>query len=166
MPDGIELLARWRGGLWANLFAQLRYTVEPGDRKPILFHHWEHHFKFLPEDEVRQTAEMWAILPAVVAATDIVQLNRMASGMLYDLAVSLGWRKLTAREKQKAGISLDSPQWQRRDSIALRLAQSQGIKLGVGEYTLRASYNEPRLRGICVQCQEPNEHCGCRRVDG
>jgi len=135
--DQCAVIAMYQGGgFWAQAFPCLRYSVEPGPRKGVLLHQWDAHFRFLPGDDVRQLAEMYDLWPDVIAATDIVVLNRIASSALYQMATGLGWRKLTLREKRKHGIGPECPQWIRSDDMRLR---QNGNPAGVGDYTARAA---------------------------
>lgn len=142
----LTVVARWwGGGLWAQSFRQLPYKPEPGDRRGVLLHHWKSWYRFLPEEEARQLAEMWSLLPAVMEADDIVVLNRLASEALYDLARSLGWRKLTLRERRRLGLADDSQQWHRADSPLLRRPGGPS-PTGCGRYTIEAASGAVPIR--------------------
>lgn len=165
--DHLILIAKWfPGGIWAQSFRQLQYTPAPGDRQGILLHHWKNWFKFLPEEDVRQTAAMWNALPHTQNATDIVVLNRTASAALYDLAISLGWRKLTVREKRRLGLADDSQQWHRADGLLLtRAAEKELTPTGCGQHTLDAARGKEAIRmpkGICPDCHELQKECECK----
>ena len=143
--DATVVLCRWwGGGIWAQSFPRLRFIPVKGELEPILIAQAKGWYKFLwatAEDDVRALAAMWANLPHTIACEDIAVLNRTASNALYDLATQLGWRKLTLREKRRLGLSPDSPQWQRADSLVSRLVFNDrgGNTSGCGDYTVEAA---------------------------
>lgn len=161
----ITIIAKWyMGGIWAQSFPQMRYKPDPGSRIGIFMYQWKQWFSFLPGEEARTAAEVWDQLEKVKECEDIVALNRMASSMLYDLAVSLGWRKLTLKEKGKYGLSLESDPWQRVDGLVSRLVAKELGSNGIGQYTLESSLaHSMRLpKGVCNQCNELESECACR----
>lgn len=164
-PRALILLARWKpAGVWAQSFHQLDYTVEPDSGERVVLWQWTRHYHFLPADEVRQTAAMFASLPAVRQCADIAVLNRMASNALYDLARQMGWRKLSLVEKRRYGLSPDAPQWHRQDGLVLRQARAGlGIPQGVGQYTLDAAQARAirDIPGLCPECGELTASCAC-----
>lgn len=144
--QSLTICAIYPGGMWGQEFARLRSVPLTEDRRGILIWHWKHHFRFLPEDEVRQLADVWVSLPKIAECQDLSVLNRTASAALYDLGRSLGWVKLTLKDKKRYGVSPDAPQWQRRDSILLR-KRVDGSP-GIGEYSLNAA------RGSVMRCSD------------
>lgn len=134
--EGIIVLATWYGGgFWAQRWAQHRWIPETGDRRAILLWHYQHWYRWLPAEDVHALADYWACLPHTQEATDIVVLNRTASAALYDLAIQLGWRKLTRREKDRLGLGPQARSWHRAEQIAAL----RGDASGTGEYTRRAA---------------------------
>lgn len=146
MAETTDVIVRWEpNGMWAQAFPRLRFVVEGGDRRGILLHQWKGWYKFLPEDDVRQLAELWSLLPHTIACDDIVVLNRTASQALYDLATNLGWRKLTLKDRLRIGLGPDSQQWQRVERID-RLRNGLGSVNGCGQYTIDAANGRRAMR--------------------
>ena len=95
---------------------------DPGHVKRIFIWHLHRFYSFLlrelPDSDLDAESESWAFSflkrnenPTITAA------NRSASRWLYRLARDFGYRKMTMRERIKAGLPSDSPCWQRLPHI-------------------------------------------------
>jgi len=106
----------------------------------IAMWHWRRYFTHLTdEDNVREICDTWAETEATEMAEEgatIVELNRAADRMLYNLSRELGWRKMTLRERLQHGLGVDSPCWQRVGC----LYEDNFSATGCGEHTLCESH--------------------------
>ena len=95
---------------------------DPEHVKRVFIWHVYSFYQFLlrelPGPDLDAEAESWAFLFLKRnAAPTITAANRSASRWLYRLARDLGYRKMTLRERVKAGLPSDSPCWQRLPHI-------------------------------------------------
>jgi len=128
-----------RGGdtLWSQSFDRLRATASPHGVRDLVMWHWSRYFRHLESS----TAEGVADELVIEEGTTITAANRLASNRLYEESVALGWRKLTARERERLGFLADAGAWQREDVVAERRAARAGLgsPTGCGEYTLASA---------------------------
>jgi len=120
--------------LWSEAFDRLRAMASPHGVRDLVMWHWSRYFRHLGAE----TAEIVADELVIAEGTTITAANRMASNRLYEESVALGWRKLTARERERLGYPSDAGAWQREESVARMRAIRAGIAspTGCGEYTL------------------------------
>ena len=139
--DHVALIALWyEGGMWAQQFPRLRYLVDNRtDLVAIFLNQWKDWYKFIPGEDARQAAELWAALPHTKSQDDIVVLNRTASSALYDLATNMGWRKLTLKDRERIGLGPESQQWQRVERVDQLRLESTSNASGCGDYTVKAA---------------------------
>ena len=101
--------------------------------------HWRRYYTHLTNaDEIAELADRWAIAYEFQAQDwTLAEANRSASRELYHYARNEGWRKLTLRERDKLGASV---QWVRQEWVAERLIElgfAGGDATGTGEETRR-----------------------------
>lgn len=123
----------WSAGAWSAAFRRLRSSLDGYRPARIVMWHWRRYFGFLPEAEAVALAD--AFIPS--DGTTLAEANREASRDLYRLARSLGWRKLTLREKARLGLPADAPQWHRAESLPA--SEGEYPRDGAGEYSHRAA---------------------------
>lgn len=125
-------------------FPRLRSALDDYDLQRIAGWHWRRWFTHLTdEDGTRHACDCWAAEMRASGDADqwtLAEANRSASRMLYRLSRELGWRKLTAREREKLGMSADSPQWHKTDDLSAIYADRGNYNAtGCGEATLTAA---------------------------
>lgn len=141
----IMLVVRPRDGTApiVDTFARLRTALEGYDMERIVLWHGRRYFTHLPYDELVQAAKDWGLeVTATNAAASwtLAEANRSASRFLYRLSRSLGWRKLTAREREACHMGADSPQWRNEADLARAYGDLLGYSpTGAGEATLTAA---------------------------
>jgi hypothetical protein len=120
---------------WSESFDRLRATASPHGIRDLVMWHWSRYFQHLDVS----TAERVAAELVIAEGTTITMANRQASNRLYEESVALGWKKLTARERDRLGYPTDAGAWQREESVARMRAIRAGIvsPTGCGEYTLQ-----------------------------
>lgn len=132
----------WSAGGWAVSLPRLRSGLNDYNAARIVMWHWRRYFGFLPEAEVVALADSWAA--EVATPPTLAEANRLASRALYRLARSLGWRKLTMRERAKLGLH-DSGQWVPENvyAAAHQARADERDRLGVSDATRVAAAGHP-----------------------
>ena len=147
-PHSWLLTAQWDdGGKWSMTFRRLTSDVDRTDpvtlRKMLIAHAFGAngggggYFHHLPEDEVQGAANEFVGAVIENPQWTRAEVYQCAGRILYRVSRSLGWRKLTLRERKKLGIE-DGGQWRHESDLAEIYSQT-----GCGEYTLRAANGRP-----------------------
>jgi len=101
----------WDGPRWCASFGRLRSDMNDYSPARVVMWHWRRYFGFLPEADAVALAESWALEMAErPAPPSLAEANRLASSALYRCARTLGWHKLTMRERERLGLHT-RPQW-------------------------------------------------------
>lgn len=128
-----------RGGdvLWSQTFDRLRAEASPHGVRDLVMWHWSRYFRHLDSS----TAESVVAGLVIPEGTTITAANRIASNRLYEESRSLGWIKLTRRERDKLSYPAAAGAWQREEHVARMRAVRAGVAhpTGCGEYTLEAA---------------------------
>lgn len=98
----------------------------------VLLWHWTRYYRFLPRADAERLAD---VMVKLNRPRDLAEANRIASRLLYQEARGQGWRKLTAHEQGRHGLT---GQWHRVEEIDAAVAsdaQRDGHPTGTGEYT-------------------------------
>lgn len=138
--DLLLVALTWGDTGWAKEFPTLRSSLDGYDISRIVWWHWNRFYQHLSSYEVDPLAKSFeARKPEFVAqGLTLAEANRMASRNLYSLSRSLGWRKMTLREREKFGFT-GTRQWYREEEINRRRVDMGYSPMGVGEYTLDAA---------------------------
>jgi hypothetical protein len=161
----------WQGGCWAQSFPRLDYTVsQTTDRAGILIRQatdWFTHLLPAEWENIRALATAWAQMPNVIACQDINLLNRWASDELYAYSDCQGWVKLTLKQRERVGLSKDSPSWIRRerwDRLRLEQEQKSGKQPAITPTIIDRQRRLVALGlpiGTCPDCLLLAEECDC-----
>lgn len=130
-------VTRDRDTLWSESFDRLRAMASPFGVRDLVMWHWSRYFRHLDAS----TAERVVGELVIEDGTTITAANRQCSNRLYEESVALGWRKLTARERERLGYPSDAGAWQREEHVACMRAIHAGLAspTGCGEHTLAAA---------------------------
>lgn len=131
-PEWLEIMiAPIEAPAIVDRFPRLRSDLEDYDLQRVAGWHWRRWFTHLrDQDGAREACDAWAAEVRSSGLADswtIAEANRAASRMLYRFSRDLGWRKLTARERERLGLGVDAPQWWHTDALA-------GIYAAMGHY--------------------------------
>jgi len=130
--------ASWQGGSWMECFERLQTDLSDYDPKAIVLWHWRHYYS-VPLSAVEDLDSLIAEFLLVLRPSDtLAQANRLASRILYRVAVDKGWRKLTARDQERFRMT---GQWHLADAVQQRRAD-MGYPSGAGQYTIEAAAGE------------------------
>lgn len=129
-------------GQWADTFQTLRSSLDGYHLPRILMWHWRRYYPHLHDtDAVCELANSWAeeISQEIKEKHwTLAEANRSASRALYRFSREMGWRKLTLREREKLGFSV---QWVTEEQVTKRyieLGMAEHAS-GCGEYTLNSA---------------------------
>jgi hypothetical protein len=115
-------------------------TVDPDGAIRIVGWHAARYYTHLQRDAVQSAEQEFAAAVAVADTMSIGEANRLASRILYRVSRDAGWAKLTARERERLGLTYSDRQWWPRDAIeGIRMARAGLRRPDVGEYTLDAA---------------------------
>jgi hypothetical protein len=138
--DALVLIKLSKGDdtLWSESFESLRRFVVNERIRDLVMWHWTRYFTHLDAT----VAEELANNLVVPEGTTITSANRLASNRLYEESRSLGWIKLTLRERTKLGFHDDAAMWQREEVVITRRAILAGYAspTGTGEYTRKSAH--------------------------
>lgn len=137
---------RLAGLPWARRFATLSASIQDYNLARVVMWHWRRYYQHLPEEVVRQAADVWALTAvgrALAEEWTLARANQEASRELYRLSREEGWRKLTLREREKLGHP-EKGQWQRDETVVAWMAAASPalISMGVGERTVRWAHED------------------------
>lgn len=137
----VRLVGADGGARWEETYQRLPMSLDAyQDCGRILLWHWHRYYRFLDRDDAESLAAEFKLVCDASPPADLAAANRQASQMLYRAARDRGWRKLTAREQERHGLS---GQWHRCEEVLAGRA-TDGDPAGVGEYTRReASHSRP-----------------------
>lgn len=132
-----------------DTWPQYQHVIDPENIEALFCDQGYNFYRHLDPEVVREEARRWAMevnATGAVANWTRAEAFRAASRRLYAVSRELGWRKLTAAEKERLFFRPDEPQWQRIETILPRYAalagndpEVLGHVTGTGEATRRAA---------------------------
>lgn len=148
---------------WFERFDRLPSDLQAYNLARVCMWHARRYYTHLrvEEDCVGEFADAWAADARASGESDtwtLAEANRAASRALYRLSRSLGWRKLTLRERTKLGLHAES-QWV-SDEVVARAWERLGSLTGCGDETIEQARGSVESRiarnhGDTCTC----EHC-------
>jgi len=144
-PEGPSVRMRIgaSGSEWSKDWGALRWCPST-DTQIVRVVQW-HATRYYPFLDLADVERVATEAPAFVpAGATLAEINRGVSRLLYEAARQAGWRKLTLREQDRAGLV---GQWHRDNEVLVALAAAKGDGFGTvsgcGEATLRAAHCIP-----------------------
>lgn len=150
--ESCQVCVTWEGGSWCSpVYPVLRSALADYDLRSVVLWHWRRYYRHLEADIVLPLADSFESMHPGIRAGTLAEANRQASRDLYRASRDAGWRKLTARERRKHGLSVP---WVREEDC-LRTpgdprTPADGTPTGAGQYSTEAAAGH-RMPGVVVE---------------